>query len=99
MFVMENFDAIKKSNPEMPPKDIISTVASQWAQVPDEEKELWKQRTLTAAATQAVSEIDEEFEDEYYVGDDEMTKESSKKRRELQPSSPNLHKVKETAEV
>mmetsp|Transcript_21078 Transcript_21078/g.31243 ORF Transcript_21078/g.31243 Transcript_21078/m.31243 type:complete len:163 (+) Transcript_21078:150-638(+) len=99
MFVMESFEAIKKNNPEMPPKDIISMVARQWAQLSDEEKELWKQRALTATATQAVSEIEEELEAEYYVGDDGITKENLKKKRDINPSSPTLHKVKETAEV
>jgi len=48
MFVQENYQAIKKDNEHLHSKDIISMVANQWAQVSEEEKQIWRHRASTA---------------------------------------------------
>jgi hypothetical protein len=79
LFVQENFEAIKKNNPDMPPKDIISMVAQQWSEVSGEERELWKQRAM--AGTQDVSEnLVHELGEDFYHGDDDDEDENKKKR-------------------
>lgn len=44
LFVHENFELIKKDNPELASKDIISALARQWAGTSEDEKQIWKYR-------------------------------------------------------
>ena len=43
-FVSDNYEVIKKNNPNMQSKDVIALIARQWAATSEEEKELWKER-------------------------------------------------------
>lgn len=99
MFVMENYEAIKKQNTDMPSKEIISMVARQWAQVSEEEKGLWKERAVASSATQQAAEVVEELQgagDEFYAeGDGDKGEDGGKKKR---AASPNK-KAKVSAEV
>ena len=98
MYVTANYESIKVNNPGVPPKDMISMVARQWAQVSEEEKEHWKQRAVASAATGQVAEIEEELagdDVEHYVEDDENQGEDAKKKR----ATSAVKKVKVTVTV
>jgi hypothetical protein len=95
MFVMENYDAIKKNNAEMPSKEIISMVARQWAQVSEEEKALWKERAVAYQATVQVTEVVEDL-GEFYEDDENKGEDGAKKKRAV--ASP-IKKAKPTTEV
>mmetsp|Transcript_40148 Transcript_40148/g.60260 ORF Transcript_40148/g.60260 Transcript_40148/m.60260 type:complete len:143 (-) Transcript_40148:370-798(-) len=49
MFIQENYELVKKSNPTMSSKDITSIVAKQWANVSEEDKQVWKEAIEDAA--------------------------------------------------
>mmetsp|Transcript_21458 Transcript_21458/g.25893 ORF Transcript_21458/g.25893 Transcript_21458/m.25893 type:complete len:178 (-) Transcript_21458:65-598(-) len=50
MFVQENYESIKRNNdPNIGSKDIISMVARQWADTPEEEKQMWKARAVMSS--------------------------------------------------
>lgn len=96
MFVMENYEAIRKSNADMPSKEIISMVARQWAQVSDEEKELWKERAVSHQATVVATEVAEELIGaEYYddVHDENKADDGTKKKRAAGPMKKAKHAI------
>jgi hypothetical protein len=85
MFVMENYEAIKKNNAEMPSKEIISMVARQWAQVSEEEKALWKERAAAYQATVQVTEVVDDL-GEFYEEDENKGGDGAKKKRAASPN-------------
>jgi hypothetical protein len=80
MYVTANYESIKESDPEIAPKEMISMVARQWAQVSEEEREHWKQRAMASAVAGQDAEVAEELAE--YV-DEELQGEDldSKKKR------------------
>jgi HMG (high mobility group) box len=49
LFVHERYPSVKKENPHLQSKEVISIVARLWAEVPLEEKGVWKERALSSA--------------------------------------------------
>lgn len=86
LYMQENYPAVKEANPDFASKDIIATLAKQWAEVSSNEKLEWKSRALNthsegdggdgevaaaAAAAAAVAEVDDEEEDDEEDVEDE----------------------------
>lgn len=65
---------MRTENPELQSKEVISIVARLWAEVPDDEKRVWKERAKTAAASlpSAIhAENNDDEDDENGEGDEE----------------------------
>jgi HMG (high mobility group) box len=85
MYVTANYESIKENNPEIAPKEMISMVARQWAQVSEEEKEHWKQRAMASAAAGQDADVAEElveYVDDEFQGEDDL----NKKKRGTNPA-------------
>jgi HMG (high mobility group) box len=76
LFVHERYPSVKKENPHLQSKEVISIVARLWAAVPLEEKRVWKERAISSAKSQpsavhAENNNDDDDDDEYENGEGE----------------------------
>jgi HMG (high mobility group) box len=76
LFVHERYPSVKKENPHLQSKEVISIVARLWAEVPLEEKVVWKERAMSSAkshpsAVHAENNNDDDDDDEYENGEGE----------------------------
>ena len=79
LFVQEQHPLIRAQHPTWLSKQILSVVAKQWADVPAEEKKMWKERALAThvvdgdeVAVGAQEDDDEEDDDEEEVEEDKV---------------------------
>lgn len=90
LFVQENYPGVRAQYPDVQSKDIIGMVARQWANVPDIEKQVWKERALethhVAAAEEVVHEEEEEGEEEDEEVHEEEEEEEAEGDEEEEPS-------------
>lgn len=84
MYVTTNYESIKENNPDIAPKEMISMVARQWAQVSEEEKEHWRQRAMASAVAGQDAEVAEELAE--YVDEELQGEDLNKKKRGAIPT-------------
>jgi hypothetical protein len=70
LFVQENYPGVRSQFPDLQSKDIIAMVARQWAEVPEAEKLVWKERAVDTHY-QADDEDDDQQHEDLLEGEDD----------------------------
>jgi HMG (high mobility group) box len=72
LFVHERYPFVKNENPDLQSKEVISIVARLWAEVPIEEKRVWKERAISSAQSHPLAIHAENNDEDGDEGDENV---------------------------